>query len=68
MTDTGVMSDAETTHVSTTDSHDDHGSGHGSAAAGEPLGPVDVTAWAYTVAGGAIGVVVVLALFVARAG
>ena len=64
------MSDAETIHTSTAraDAHDDHGSGHGHEPAGEPLGPVDVSAWAYTIVGGAVGLLVVLALFVAGGG
>ena len=64
------MSDAETPHTgaAAADAHDDHGSGHGHEAAGEPLGPVDVTAWAYTLIGGAVGLLVALALFVAGGG
>jgi hypothetical protein len=65
MADTGTMSDAETTHASTTDEHDD---GHGHAPAGEPLGPVDLTTWAYAGAGAVLGLLVVLALFMARGG
>ena len=59
------MSDAETAHPETTelDAHDDHGAGHDRA--GEPLGPVDLTTWAYALAGGAVGVLVVLAMLVA---
>jgi len=34
--------------------------------ASEPLGPIDVTAWAYAIVGGAVGVVVALALLIAR--
>jgi hypothetical protein len=57
------MSDAETAHADTTtaDTHDDHGDGH----AGEPFGPVDVWTWAYAIAGGAVGVLVALAMLVA---
>ena len=68
MTDTGVMSDADAAHVSATDDNDDHASGHGQAPVSEPLGPVNLTAWAYTIAGAAVGVVVALALLVARGG
>ena len=60
------MSDAETAHATTADAHDDHGSGHGHETASDPLGPIDVTAWAYAIAGGAVGVVVALTLLVAR--
>lgn len=35
---------------------------------GESLGPIDVMAWAYAVAGGAIGVVTAAALVAASAG
>lgn len=59
------MSDDETAHATATDAHDDHGSGHGHEPPPEPLGPVDVTGWAYAIGGGAIGLVVALAFFVA---
>ena len=62
MADTGAMSDADTTHASA-DAHDD---GHGHAPAGEPLGPIDFEAWAYAIGGAALGVLVALALFIAR--
>jgi hypothetical protein len=58
------MSDADTTHAAP----DDHGGGHGHAPATEPLGPVDLTAWAYAVAGALLGALVVLALLIARGG
>lgn len=64
MTHTGAMSDADTSHAR----DDEHATGHGHASAGEPLGPVDVTAWGYALVGGVIGVLVALALFVARGG
>jgi hypothetical protein len=59
--------------VSVIDVHDGHGpddhsgaGGHGHPAhESEPLGPIDVTAWAYALAGVALGVLVVLALYVA---
>jgi hypothetical protein len=44
-----------------------HGAGHGHDAASEPLGPVDVAAWGYALAGGAVGLLVALALYVASA-
>lgn len=62
MTDTRAMSDADPTPAST-DAHDD---GHGHAPEGEPLGPVDVTLWAYALGGAVLGVLVVLALLIAR--
>ena len=64
MPDTQGMSDLDTSH-STTDAHED---GHGHAPAGEPLGPVDLTAWAYALAGAALGALVIAALFIARGG
>jgi len=60
------MSDAETAHTTAAEAHDDHGSGHGHETASEPLGPIDFTAWAYAIVGGAVGVVVALALLIAR--
>jgi hypothetical protein len=65
MADTAHMSDAETTHASTTDGHDD---GHGHAPVTEPLGPVDLVAWAYAGGGAVLGLVIALALFAARGG
>jgi len=65
MPDTTAMSDAETTHANAPDDLAD-GHGHGHAPAGEPLGPINVTAWAYAIAGAAVAALVVLALFVAR--
>ena len=48
--------------------HDvEHHSEHGQESAIEPLGPVDLMAWAYAIAGGAVGVIVALALWVASA-
>ena len=55
------MSDTDSTHAAT-DAHDD---GHGHAPVDEPLGPVDLTAWAYAVGGAALGALVALALFIA---
>jgi hypothetical protein len=55
------MSDAEIAPVTTSDDHDD---GHHEPA-GEPLGPIDAAKWGYAIAGGAVGILVVLALFVA---
>ena len=43
--------------------HDDD-AGHG---AEEPLGPVDVLAWGYAIAGGLVGVITALALYAASA-
>jgi hypothetical protein len=69
MTDTTGMPDID--HVETTAPRPDHGSGgdaHGSdgATMGEPLGAVDVMSWGYALAGAVLGVLVVLALLVAR--
>ena len=58
------MSDADTTHAAT-DAHDD---GHGHAPAGEPLGPLDLMAWAYAAGGAVLGALVALALFIAGGG
>jgi hypothetical protein len=44
---------------------DGHGAGHGHGDDAEPLGPPDLVAWAYAIVGGAVGLVVVLALYVA---
>ena len=66
MTDTGSMSDIDSTRPSS-EGHDDHASGHDRTTAGEPLGPVDVTTWAYAIGGGLSGLVFALALFVASA-
>ncbi len=45
---------------------DDHGSdGHGAEHASEPLGPVDSQAWMGAVIGGAIAVVLLIAMLVA---
>ena len=65
MTDTRGMSEADTAHA---DGPDSHGEGHGHTPVGEPLGPVDVTTWAYALAGSLLGLLVVLALFIARGG
>lgn len=76
MSDTGPMSDADPgmtivapAHESRQDDAGDldssHGHGHGHEDAAEPLGPPDLMAWAYAVAGGAVGLVTALALYVA---
>jgi hypothetical protein len=62
------MSDAETAPTTTQDAHDADGSAHGHEPTGEPLGQVDVVKWGYAVVGGAVGVVVALALFAAAGG
>jgi hypothetical protein len=61
MADTSAMPDAETAPATTPDAHDD---GHHEPA-GEPLGPIDVAMWGYAITGGVVGILVVLALFVA---
>jgi hypothetical protein len=70
MADTVTMSHADDVHAGggrAGDAHPDagHGSGHDRDEPGEPLGPVDVRAWAYALVGGAIGVVTAAALFAA---
>jgi hypothetical protein len=79
MSDTAAMSDTDP-HANATDAalaHDDRhaagdpdpgmagGHGHGHSDTAEPLGPPDLVAWAYAVAGGAVGLVTALALYVA---
>lgn len=59
------MSDAETAPSTAPDTHDD--AGHHEPA-GEPLGPVDVAKWGYAIAGGAVGILVVLVMFAASGG
>jgi len=59
------MSDAETASATATDTHDEPASGHGHEPPAEPLGPINVRSWAYAIGGGAIGVLVALALFAA---
>jgi hypothetical protein len=41
----------------------DAGDGHGHRAPSEPLGPVDRRAWAAAIGGAALGIVVILALY-----
>jgi hypothetical protein len=65
MADTGTMPDADTNHHSAANVQDD---GHGHAPAGEPLGPVNLTSWAYAGAGAVLGLLVALALLIARGG
>ena len=61
------MSDSETTPPTTDAGHgNDTDDGHGHAAPSEPLGPVDLTTWAYAIAGSVLGLLVILALYVAR--
>jgi hypothetical protein len=66
------MSETDTAGHTTVDEHVTgeavgHDAGHGHGAAGEPLGPPDLMAWAYALTGGAVGLVVALALWVAAA-
>lgn len=76
MSDTGPMSDADPGTAAPAPAHDSrhddagdhdssHGHGHGHEDAAEPLGPPDLMAWAYAVAGGAVGLVTAVALYVA---
>jgi hypothetical protein len=61
------MSDADTGHLSA-DDHGHQASGDGHEPAGAVLGPVDVTTWSYAIAGSIVGLLVALALWVARGG
>lgn len=67
MTDTAGMSEVETAPAPASDDHAHH-AGHDRAHDSEPLGPVDVAAWVYALGGAAAGLIVVLALAVARGG
>ncbi len=68
MSDTGSMSDTDTTHVSAAHDGDADTATHDHAPAGEPLGPVDVTTWAYAIGGSLVGVVLALAMLIAGGG
>ena len=59
------MSDAETTHATFDEAATGHETDHGHAPS-EPLGPVDVSAWAYALGGSLLGLLTVLALYIAR--
>jgi hypothetical protein len=56
--------------------HGDHGDpgahdtddGHGHGAPSEPLGPVDGRAWAAAIGGAALGIVVIVALYLSLQG
>jgi hypothetical protein len=71
MADTATMSDADTSHAHpaephAADPHGTHGGSHGHGTVeDEPLGPVDLAAWAYAVAGAALGLLLVIALYLA---
>jgi hypothetical protein len=69
------MSDAEHDRIQPGDPHADdvhdgtahpdaHVGGHGTEAK-EPLGPIDVAAWAYALVGAGLGVVVAISLYLA---
>jgi len=64
MSDTGTMLETDMAHHSGNEEHDP---GHGHVAVDETLGPPDLMAWAYALAGGAVGVIVALALYAASA-
>jgi hypothetical protein len=61
----------DTEHTPETAGQSDHGHdrdpehGHGQASSGEALGPVDVTTWAYAIAGSVLAILTILALYVA---
>ena len=67
MPDTTVMATADAhgqPDPTETDTHAvDTGDGHGHGPESEPLGPVDQRAWAAAIGGGALGIVVILALY-----
>lgn len=65
MTDTEDMTDE--THTAKA-SMDPHAPAHGHESDGEPLGEVDLRSWAAAIGGGAIGLAVAVALFVAASG
>ena len=66
--------DAHATAVDAHDDHDaghiqdDHDSGHGQDDPAAPLGAPDLPAWAAALGGGAVGLLVVLALYAATQG
>jgi hypothetical protein len=50
------------------DMRGDRGSGHGhDTEASEPLGPIDLTAWAFALGGTGLGLLAVFVLFLASA-
>lgn len=63
------MSDAENTPSTTGGGDGGHdpeaGHGDGHVPAGEALGPVDLATWAYAIAGSALGLLTIVALYVA---
>jgi hypothetical protein len=72
------MTDADPEHARQADPHtgdvhgsaghpDAHGGGHGAhgAAGAEPLGPIDVGLWAYSVIGAGLGLLVAVVLYLA---
>jgi hypothetical protein len=56
------MAETDTHHAGT---GSDHEGEHGHPSSGAPLGPIDVAAWAYALVGSLLGVLVVLALYIA---
>lgn len=64
MADTSDMSDTDTAQATAaTDEH--HDVGHGHEAGGDQLGPADLRAWGVAIAGGGVGVLVALVLYLA---
>ena len=57
------MSDPE--HTPETAGGSDHGHDAEHGQAGEALGPVDLTTWAYAIAGSVLAILTILALYVA---
>ena len=67
MTDTRTMSEADATAVEDA-APAVADPAHGHETSDQPLGPVDTRAWAMAIGGGAIGVLMALALFIAGQG
>ena len=62
------MSDADSSHAHAGSHAVDAPGGHDSDDHGaQPLGPIDLAAWAYALAGSALGLLVVIVLYLASA-
>ena len=58
------MADTDSTDVAADDEHGHDEHGHESTS--EPLGPVDLTTWAYAIPGSILALLVIVSLYVAR--